>query len=180
MSIFLASAANERNPRINWALKKMHREFEYHDRTPRGGRKPTDTTRAIIELRRDIIVKTAPDLRADQVEQLALRTRGMIVRDIESAVDVYTKTGILPEHLSHATNTCDPYTGNWFEHLMDPDQLCSALASTGFSVDLLCGYYDSPSNLPRRLVKNTLNFLIRALGKRGLYLSPYFALSAYK
>lgn len=180
MSIFLASAANERNPRINRMLMKMHREFENQDREPKAGRKPTDATRAIAELRRNIIGEYAPSLSPADVDKLAVLTRGLIVRDIQDKVDEYRKCEVFPPQPSHPTNTCDPYTGNWFEHLMNPETLASVLDSTGFNTSIKCGFYDRPKNLLRRWVKLILNILIRIMGKQGLFFAPFFALSAHK
>jgi hypothetical protein len=180
MSIFLASAANERNPRINRMMMKLHREFENKDRAFKTGRKPTDATKAIIELRRNIIVKYAPSLSSAEVDKLAVLTRGLVVRDIQEKLDEYRKYDVFPPEPSHPTNTCDPYNGNWFEHLMNPEALASVLDSTGFNTTIKCGFYDQPKNLPRRWVKLVLNVLIRIMGKQGLFFAPFFALSARK
>lgn len=180
MSLFFASAANERNPRINRELQAMHRKFEYHDRTPKFGRKPTDATKAIIELRRKIISKHTPSLSSADVDKLAILTRGLVVGGIQDKVNEYCKTSIFPPGPTHPTNTCDPYTGNWFEHLMNPEDLASVLDSTGFSTTIKCGFYSQPKNLPKRLVKLALNFLIKAMGIKGLLFAPYYAISAKK
>ena len=180
MSIFMGSAANERNPFINHQLKSMHREFEYNDRAPKYGRKPTDATRAIIELRKEIIAQYSKKLSVDAIEKLAKLTRGLVVKDIHVVVDEYHKTSVYPQAPMHPTNTCDPYTGNWFEHLLNPDELVKTLDSTGFNAKVVCGYYNSPKKNTIRIIKYILNFSIRTLGKKGLFFAPYFALMAVK
>jgi 2-polyprenyl-3-methyl-5-hydroxy-6-metoxy-1,4-benzoquinol methylase len=180
MSIFMASAANERNPYIDYKLKSMHRVFEYRDREKKYGRKPTDATQAIIDLRREIIVKYYPKLSSIEVENLTKLTRGLVVSDIRIAVDEYIETGICPYKPLHPTNTCDPYTGNWFEHLMNPDQLTRVLSASGFNSKIICGYYSSPNNIAVHFIKTILNLVIGVMGKKGLFFAPYFVLMAKK
>jgi len=180
MNIFFASAANEKNPRIAKALKNQHLEFELRDRARRKGRKPTDATRAILDLRKEIIREHSPSLNNNEINQLALLTRGLIKPDIIECVDEYISSQKLPQEIVHPTNTCDPFTGNWFEHLMDPYELAAILNSTGFQTVIMTGYYDSPSNIVRKTVKTILNLCIRLMGRYGLYFAPYYALHATK
>jgi 2-polyprenyl-3-methyl-5-hydroxy-6-metoxy-1,4-benzoquinol methylase len=180
MSLFLASAANEQNPRIKNALMTMHKEFECRDRDPKPGRKPTDATRAVVELRREIISDFAPSLSGNEVIKLADLTRGLIEPDIKERVKKYCSTGDFPEAPNHPTNTCDPFTGNWFEHLMDPYELANQLNSTGFEAVVRCGFYDQPKQPLKRSVKVFLNMVVRIMGRHGLYFAPYYALSAKK
>lgn len=178
MSVFLASAANNLNPRIRRLLQKQHHEFEYQDRPLKYGRKPTDAIRAILDIRKEIVSSRSPSLPVEKVEHLAVLTRGLMEREIVAAVDTYLATGKFPEPPKHPTNTCDPYTGNWFERLMDPHQLAASLSRRGFVTEVRCGYYDSSSNLLSRSLKAALNAAITVLGRHGLRLAPYFALYA--
>lgn len=180
LSIFLASAANERNPIIGNALRRQHIAFETRDREYRKGRKPTDTNKALLELRRDIVRDYAPQLKDEEVNCLAKLTRGLIKNDIEESVQVYLDTSVLPQPPDHPTNTCDPFTGNWFEHLMDPYKLSRTLDVYGFVSTVRCGYYDSPRNTIKRSIKHVLNFIIRQTGPFGLYFAPYYAIHAIK
>lgn len=180
LSVFLASAANETNPRIRRVLRQQHLHFEFQDRAYRQGRKPTDTTRALVDVRKEIISEHAPGLGAAEVENLAHLTRGKIKSEIIDDVNAYCDSGVLPDAPDHPTNTCDPLTGNWFEHLMDPHSLVRLLAQNSFEVSVECGYYDSPGSIVKRLVKHSLNAGIRVLGSKGLYLAPFYALRAVR
>ena len=180
MSMFHASAANEQNLRIKRSIRAMQKEFELTDRKLKYGRKPTDTTRALVVLRREIIESYAPELSSEEINLISRLTRGLIEEGIKESVDVYLNTGILPSELEHPTNTCDPLTGNWFEHFMDPNKLVNELNKTGFKTKIICGFYDKPKNLIKRLIKTILNIAIRVMGKHGLYFAPYYALSARK
>lgn len=178
ISIFFATSANGLNPRINFKLKKMHRYFETKNRKYRFGRKPTDTTKALLDLRKEIILKVAPKLSGDEISKLSNLTRGLIKPEIEKAVKNYCKNHELPKPIPHPTNTCDPFTGNWFEHIMNPFDLSNSLKKYGFESDVLCGFYDQPPNIFKKIVKLTLNIIIRLAGKFGLYFAPYYALCA--
>ena len=56
---------------------------------------------------------------------------------------------MLPAAPVHPTNTCDPRTGNWAEHLMDLGTLRKKLAARGFESRILTGYYGSSTNPAR-------------------------------
>ncbi len=180
MSIFLASAANDINPRIRRILQRQHNKFEFQDRPVKYGRKPIDTTRAILDVRKDIIKSHSSSLSHHEIDNLAAVTRGMIKADIEAAVDQYLRTKIYPSKIKHPTNTCDPITGSWIEHLMDPWELASQLSRTGYSVQVKCGYYDYAGSFFTRSLKSVMNAAISSTGSFGLRLAPYYALFAIK
>lgn len=180
MSLFFASTANGHNPRINHKLKKMHKEFETLERPYKYGRKPTDTTRALIDIRREIILKTSSNLSSSEVDKLGSLTRGLTVPKIEKAVKNYLLNHELPKPLEHPTNTCDPYTGNWFENILNPYELCSRLNKLGFKTSVHCGYYDQPANILTRTLKVFFNFSIRLMGRYGIHLAPFYAISGKK
>tara|TARA_B100000902_G_C26633989_1_gene585857 strand:- start:51 stop:539 length:489 start_codon:yes stop_codon:yes gene_type:complete len=155
----------------------MHRYFETMDRGYRYGRKPTDATKALKDLRKEIIIKIAPKLSETEVYKLAYLTRGLIKPKIEKIVKNYCKSNLLPDPIPHPTNTCDPYTGNWFEHIMNPFELSNILKKQGFESNVLSGFYDNPPNKLNKLIKLALNVLIRITGRLGLHFAPYYALS---
>ena len=181
LCMFHASAANEKNPLINYKLKKIHKEFEENDRKEKFGRKPTDITKSLFIARTEIIKKYNKDFSNHEINNLAKLTRGKIVRDIEKILDDYIENKIFPEPPLHPTNTCDPYTGNWFENLLNTNYLNEILTKSGFDSYTRCGYYDSPKNKIKNIIKIVLNFSITILGnKAGLYLAPFYALHAKK
>jgi hypothetical protein len=100
----------------------------------------------------------------------------MAEEDIARAVAEYLASGEPPAAPRHWTNTCDPYTGNWAEHLMDLNALAQALGEAGFEAEVVCGYYASPQPA-LRLLAGPLNLSIRMLGDRwGLLAAPSFVL----
>ena len=115
-----------------------------------------------------------------EVESLSKRTRGMLVSKIKEAVTVYKKTKVLPKGLSHPTNTCDPFNGNWFEHLMEPLALREVLNLNGFKAEVVPMYYTVASSASRQYLANILNLFIKFLDYKGIYISPGYALSGVK
>lgn len=175
-SVFFASAANELNPMIKRKLRNQHIFFENKDRDPKFGRKPTDETRALIKVRKEIISEVKSDMNSKDIEKLAELTRGMMIGQIKQAVTKYLNTGILPDKPSHPTNTCDPYTGNWFEHLMDPFHLKNILNKNGYDSAVMPGYYGISNKLSFNIIKWFLNMIIRSNKRIGLRISPFYSI----
>lgn len=117
----------------------------------------------------------APELSREDIESLAGRTRGMRRDDIMRVVSEFKRTGQLPDFPAHPTNTCDPYTGNWAERLMDPLYLRSILDDAGFQASVMPGYWD-PARRPiwKAVAKNFTNLFISAVGPWGLRFAPYY------
>lgn len=178
--VFMSSGANISNPLIKKSLEKIQFETEYKDREKRFGFKERDSPRAYFDIRKEIIISHYLEfnekLDEKEIENLAKSTRGMIEPDIKTSIEDYWKTGIYPQKLSHPTNTCDPYTGNWCEHLMEPYHLKNILSKAGFKVEILCGYYGRPKNIIKRLILTSLNLTIYLLRRRGIIIAPFFSI----
>jgi hypothetical protein len=174
-TVAMASGANPFNPITRWRLARIHEHFENEDRKPREGQKERDTTRSHHAIRREIIARTGVALSNEDLAQLALRTRGLRRDDIERAVGRFVETGQLPRP-SHPTNTCDPYTGNWQERLMNPFALAEALRLGGCSdARVIAGYWGCRTSHPfRRSVKRAVNLAIRSAGPLGLVAAPFY------
>ena len=180
LQFFFTSGANNRNPFRRKKMIKKHLYVEYNDRVPEFGMKPTDATRALFDVRKDIISKHSPDLKYWEVEELAKLTRGLVKNDIIEAVDLYKTKGIKPKGLSHPTNTCDPYTGNWFEHLMPHDYLIEQMEKNNFVSAIVPGYYSTLSSPVKNIIKKSMNLFIRKSGKYGMIIAPFFAIYGVK
>ena len=128
LSVVMGSGANGANPRIRRKLMADQRQVEHEDRSPEWGHKQRDTTTAYARIREQLIQGVAPELGSDRLSMLVARTRGMDQRDIEAAATRFIQSGLLPPVPDHPTNTCDPMTGNWAEHLMYPTHLAGVLA----------------------------------------------------
>lgn len=175
--VVYASGANLYNPwYLKWVTPKQQ-EAEYQNREKREGHKERDTLRSYLEIRREIISSFAPELNSDQVEELARATRGLMKPDIEQVVQEYLWTGTIHYHPDHPTNTCDPWTGNWCEHLIDHDWLEKTLSKAGYRVRILPGTNQFGS-ASKRLMKFFLNPMIRLLDKRAMFMAPHYIVCA--
>ncbi|MEJ2355795.1 MAG: hypothetical protein P8Y62_07845 [candidate division WOR-3 bacterium] len=135
-------------------------------------------------VRKEIIVKYISEceknLSEKEINKLAKRTRGKIKEDILKCVEVYLKEEVYPLEPKHLTNTCDPYTGNWVEHLFNPYILKKILVNKGFTTKILNGYYGSYTNPIKKIIANFMNLAIQFLGKQGINLAPYYIIYAKK
>lgn len=172
--IVYASGANIKNPRYVHSVKKLQIEAEYKTRNKKWGHKERDTLQSFLGVRKNMISAFAPDLSLEVVEQLARSTRGLIQRDIERCVDEFRLQGSITYHIDHPTNTCDPYTGNWCEHLMDFEWLERIIKNAGFLVEIMIGRYNTYGSLPKKSVKMFLNAMMKLLGRRGMFFAPYY------
>ena len=180
-NIVMSSGANPYNPIIKKRIVRQHLEIEYYDRKKEWGHKERDCLRAYFKARKKIISESGHELSGSDVDRLARATRGLPEPEIKSWVDKWVRTGELPAGLNHPTNTCDPYTGNWAERLMDVHQLARILSRGGFEVDVKAGYYGQSSNdFRKRLLAHLLNPLITVLGSKGLMLSPFYTIYGRK
>lgn len=173
-----ASGANIENPWFVHAVKKKHFEVEHQTRAKTRGHKDRDTLEAYVDVRRKIISSRAPGVPPEQLEHLARATRGLIKRDIERCVDVFLASGRVPYRMNHPTNTCDPRTGNWHEHLIPLNWLEKMVRENGFQAKIIPGEHYTTGIFPSRLVMTLLNLVITVLHRRGMILSPYYVLFA--
>lgn len=176
LTVSLATGANQQNPHIRRGLQSLQRERELRDRPRDWGHKDCDSLRSYFNIRSDIIRARATRLTPAQIHSLAEATRGLIRRDIEKVVDSYLNDGLLPVVPLHATNTCDPETGSWAEHLMDAAWLRAVLAQSGFQACTIPGPYGSRSNAVKQMAVRILDVAISKLRNRALPLSPFLVL----
>ena len=176
LRVVFASTANTFNPLLSWMLSKKQRAAETLDRPLTAGHKLRDTTRAYRSVREELIRQHAPTLTLEEVGHLGAVTRGLMKGDIEVAVDRFVATGESPAELVHRTNTCDPYTGNWCEHLMDPFELAKIMSASGIPTRVRVGYWGSYAERWKRVSMGIVNRAIRVSGAHGLRLAPYYVL----
>lgn len=178
LRIVYASGANPGNPRYVRSAKQLQLAAEYRNRTRQWGHKERDSLQAFLDVRRNMIAAYAPDLAREAAELLARSTRGLMRREIEECVDEYRRHGRITYHIDHPTNTCDPYTGNWCEHLLDFEWLERVLTKEGYSVEIVPGRYIPYGSLLKRSVKRVLNAAMQRLGRRGMFIAPYYVVRA--
>lgn len=174
------SGANIKNRWYVKAVTRQHLKAEFQDRQKQWGHKDRDALKAYFEIRKEIISGYAPELKSEQVEQLARETRGLMKDDIERCVEEFRTNGKHSYVPDHPTNTCDPLTGNWCEHLMEQGWLKRKVEEGGFKAQIVPGTYPFTGNPIKKLKKAGVNTLIRLIGESSLFVSPYIMLSADK
>lgn len=180
LTIVMSSGANCFNPRIRKRLSQEQIEIEYKDRKKEFGHKERDCLKSYRKVRKEIIHKyvSSNDKEIAEKEMIKLveNTRGMIKTDILKCVDEHLKTGNFPPEPNHPTNTCDPYTGNWAERLMNPNNLIKILLKQGFRVEILAGYYGGQSSILKKFLSIPFNIGIYVLKKQGIRLAPFYTI----
>ena len=180
--VTLATGANPRNPLISRRLMGLQRKMEFQGTIRTEDESFEDTAEAYLPLRRRMIEAQCGRLEESDIVRLAKRTRGMRRDDIEAAVNRYVATGGLPPFPSHLTNTCDPYTGNWCEQLVDPSVHAKQLRAAGFEVRIVSGYYGSGGSggKLKRFARQAANVAITSFGMFGLKLAPFYCIHAVR
>ena len=178
LRVVYASGANIENPRFVKAVTKTQQHVELDNRDREWGHKDRDSLQSYLEIRKGIIQSYAPELDGESIQQLARETRGLIKQDIEKCVDQYRQIGRISYQIDHPTNTCDPNTGNWSEHLMDLNWLQQVVEEKGFRVQMLVGTYSKSGPILKRVIKLLINAFIRILGRKGMAFSPYYIIYA--
>jgi hypothetical protein len=178
LSIVMSSGANQYNPRVRKAEMKKQIEVEQQDRKKDWGYKERDCFESYLKVRerlvRKYLKKSKKQISETDIHKLAVNTRGMIESGIKASVEEYLKSGTIPSEPDHPTNTCDPFTGNWAEHLMNPYLLADILEKKGFNVKVMSGYYSRSKSTVKRMVGKVLNILIFLTGRLGLTFSPFY------
>jgi 2-polyprenyl-3-methyl-5-hydroxy-6-metoxy-1,4-benzoquinol methylase len=175
--IVYGSGANIRNPFYTQAVKKVQISVETVDRNESYGHKASDSLKSYVNLRRDIIVNCAPSLSESEIDYLAIKSRGLIKLDIEKYVKEYLLTGHFNHQISHPTNTCDPMTGNWCEHLLEFDWIVATAESLDFNAQISKGRYSPDRITKRNLARWIFNIVNVSTGRLGFAFSPFYILT---
>lgn len=178
-SFVMGSGANPLNPFISKRLRKLHLYFENYDRDLVFGRKSTDTTLSLKKQReliiRNFYLKNNEVFKENELEFLIRNTRGLIVKDIEMYLSDYLVSGIFNYFPDHPTNTCDAFTGNWFERLMNPYDLKNDFNTNFDNIFVNIGFYYSIITNKFFVPKFLVNTIMKLLPKKvAIRLSPFY------
>jgi hypothetical protein len=184
LSLMMSSGANNSNLRIRRNLMRHHRKVESCERDA-GLEKGRDCEKPYLAARREIIMeylnKQGVFLDPEDVDELSARTRGHMKGDIENIVSKFAASREHPSPPMHPTNTCDPYTGNWAEHLFDPFILVPVLERQQMNVRILPGYeYAISGTGIKGVLKTTANIAINHGGNFGMRLAPFYSIYAHR
>lgn len=186
LSLVITCTANPFHFYIRRQLMKSQIQHENQDRKMQYGHKQRDTLLAYRKVRLEIIKKYLTEsnntLNNDVISKLVVNTRGMAKNDIHKSLENFLQTGQLPPKPLHPTNTCDPYTGNWCQQLMNPYALADILTANGFNAKVLAGYYGNLDNIIHRNVGKILDKIIsyNKNKQNRLWLAPFYTIYATK
>lgn len=175
-TICFMTSANSSNPYVNRKLKKIHYKAEYLGSKKKKGWKERDTHLPFLEIRKKMIEERFKNLEQDKILLLAKNTRGLFGEDILSYAKKQLENKTFKDNLIHATNTCDPYTGNWAEHIIDLKKLRKLIENDNTKVKFTNSFYSYSSNKVLNLPKYIINFIMKILGEQNLFLSPSYTL----
>ena len=162
MRMIFTTASTPYNPYVRRRLQRMMRACEYGSlETPNYYTK-----------RKDYIRQQFVSLSEQEVDDWALKTRGLIYADIDLAV----KERQDPVPLD-AYNTCDPETGNWAERILPIRSYRNMLLKHAYTVSVYKGFYNiNRLKKWKSLIFRFLNLIIRISGRIGLLVSPFIIL----
>jgi 2-polyprenyl-3-methyl-5-hydroxy-6-metoxy-1,4-benzoquinol methylase len=179
--LFMSTTANIRNPLVNIYTRRLQRRYDREGAPVAWGEAKVDTQFSGINQRKKIIATAFPEFKAEEVDRLSELTRGKIRADIIAAAGDYKKTGKFPSAPADRTNTCDPETGSWVEHLLPLSEYRRLIEKNGFRFDFINGFYNTAySRKYLNLITPFLNLAIRALKKKGTFLAPFISIIAEK
>ena len=85
--------------------------------------------------------------------------------------------GKISYQISHPTNTCDPITGNWCEHLLGFNWLISTANSLGYNANISKGKYSPDRVTKRNFFRSIFNIANLTFGRFGFSFSPFYILT---
>ena len=155
--VFSSTTANHCNPASRFKHWRLHNRVDrlYY-----------------LEKRKSIISKQLTELDEKTSHQLALKTRGLALRELEDVLRIYQKNGVLVRNDATGSNTCDPETGVWAEHMLSFAQYRKIIQDAGFIVQFEAGNWDTHYGNPLlNLMGKSFNLFIQ-MGA-GCFLAPF-------
>ena len=130
--------------------------------------------------REGYIRELAPGISATVVADLVKLTRGRAFNDLTDTVTAYLDKQPAAKIEFLGTNTCDCGTGVWAEHLITRKNYSDIIEAAGFSSAYTAGFWDTNYTFAIvNIFTKMLNKLVKLLGKKGYWLSPFVNVVAY-
>jgi 2-polyprenyl-3-methyl-5-hydroxy-6-metoxy-1,4-benzoquinol methylase len=175
-SLYFMTSANGSNPYVKRKLQKIHYKAEYVGSKKQKGWKERDSNLPFLEIRKNMISETFSDVSPEKILILAKNTRGLFGEDILNFAENQLTTGVFKNIIEHPTNTCDPLTGNWAEHIIDIKSLRKMIENKNTLVKFTNSFYSYSDTKILNFPKYVINFLMKILGNQNLFLSPSYTL----
>lgn len=150
--IYFSTTANYQNPAMRWFHKKLHKRHE----------------ETFIQTRKTIISSKLNSISGDELERLAIATRGLAMQDLDDAIEMYRVKDILPDPDIHYSNTCNPDDGVWAEHILPLKEYEKIITTKGYNLTILPAFWDTHySSAIKNIIGRSMNFLTGLLGNKG-------------
>ena len=131
--------------------------------------------------RKASINELQPGISANDQQQLVKITRGRAFDDFTNAIELYVNKQPVPPVEFLGTNTCDYKTGVWAENLLTRKNYKTIIEDAGFSSDYTPGFWDTHYKYGLfNFITACFNRVIKIIGKKGYWLSPFVNVVAYK
>lgn len=166
--VVMSSGANFLNPKyVSWVVP-FHKKNELKWQKERA----------------EIISTAFQEISSADLRMLAIETRGLIKEEIVEVAKGYLNTGNFEKPIRpvgsfdpYSSNTCDPHSGWWEEHLLNPFACVKALGKVGFTSEVIFGHYnvDSESHV-KAFIAKTLNCCISSIGNAAISIAPYYVI----
>lgn len=128
--IFSSTTANYKNIVARYIHIRLHKKVE----------------KIYITQRIEIIKKRIPGLDIQTTEQLAHLTKGLAGKDLDQSILQYKNTNKFPQPVNCKSNTCDPHSGVWAEHLLSFEEYRALVHEEKFTVQFEPGFWDTHYN----------------------------------
>lgn len=156
--VFSSTTANYANPGARLKHRIWHRKWE----------------KIYQNQRREIAEQLLPSTAADQLDKVAEATRGLGQDDLKQAISRFAANGELPDPAVHGTNTCEPVSGTWAEHIISFNAYRKLIRRDQYELQFKPGFWDTHySRKLKNMVSAMLNTVIRSGGSKALTVAPF-------
>jgi hypothetical protein len=170
--VIFHTSANPYNPFIVRRLKKIHFTAEYIGCADNIRIGNSFSNESFLSERARIIQRNFPQLSGENIMELAECTRGLKEDKILEATAQHINNETISYKPDHETNTCDPYTGNWAERLIDPIRLKAFCEKNNLGINIKGSFYSYSSRPVLNIIKYLLNLIIGLTRGRLLAICP--------
>ena len=156
--IYSSTTANYKNPASRIKHWLWHRKWE----------------KQFLPQRANIIASLVPQLTPSEVDRLARLTRGKAGEDISTSVSSYVHNKAYPVLGNIGSNTCDPESGVWFEHMISFGEYRKFIENGHYRASFYPGFWDT--HYRNKLMNGTgrvLNTIINCSNSIGLRIAPF-------
>jgi SAM-dependent methyltransferase len=172
--LIVSDGNNGLNPRTRSQAKEIWDAFE--NGTPAGEVHGHQVSESYREKREAIARGAAPSISERDASELARRTSGMVVGEVEAAARDFAATGRLPDRVYRRGEVPVHPEGQVIERIFDPYRLASQFAAAGFETKVRGYWGGAGGNAGLRAANRVLG----ALSRLTIYFAPGFRLVAIK